>query len=211
MQHSSRIKTDVKLISKDNKYSSSSEDDDSTILAKLVKTKSSASVAEKKRFRKKAPETKGPDSDPDTDERMDNLELGIDKNIISVIHSSLANTGTSINRTKSDNGDQRQRKKRKASYDSGDGSRNKVPKIAPVDNDKFKEAKAYTEPEGDSDSCQDLEAKKKYLSALNILEKGEADAQKPKPHEIRTRSKTEEKRERLRVSKEPQVCNSHLN
>ncbi|KAL1490328.1 hypothetical protein ABEB36_013042 [Hypothenemus hampei] len=67
------------------------------------------------------------------------------------------------------------------------------------------------EPESEdstNDCVQDLEAKKKYLSALNILEKGEADAQKPKNNEIRTRSKTEEKRERIRTGKEPQNSNN---
>ncbi|XP_066256327.1 uncharacterized protein Zmynd8 isoform X3 [Euwallacea similis] len=55
------------------------------------------------------------------------------------------------------------------------------------------------EIEAGSSGLQDMEAKKKYLSALNIQEKGEAGVQKPKTHEIRTRSKTEEKRERFRV------------
>ncbi|XP_050306700.1 protein kinase C-binding protein 1 isoform X2 [Anthonomus grandis grandis] len=56
---------------------------------------------------------------------------------------------------------------------------------------------------------QELEAKKKYLSALNILEKGEIDIQKSaKSNEIRTRSKTEEKRERFRVSNEPEVVDN---
>uniref|UniRef100_A0AAR5PEM3 Protein kinase C-binding protein 1 n=1 Tax=Dendroctonus ponderosae TaxID=77166 RepID=A0AAR5PEM3_DENPD len=247
-------KTDAKLVSKESKYSSSSEDDDCTILARLVK--SNSSVAEGKRYKKKAAGKKTPDSDPDTDEHMANVELSIDKaNILNIIHGSLVNADTAIDQAKSDNEecsskntDQRQRKKRKASYDSSDGiieSRNKVLKIVPAENvvnqpndnhqidDKDEcdqsnlksskkpdfcrssptfskhnsthgtsadEAKTHTEPEGGSRGFQDLEAKRKYLSALNILEKGEADAQKPKTHEIRTRSKTEEKRERLRIS-----------
>ncbi|XP_066159159.1 uncharacterized protein Zmynd8 isoform X10 [Euwallacea fornicatus] len=65
-----------------------------------------------------------------------------------------------------------------------------------------------TEIEAGSSGLQDMEAKKKYLSALNIQEKGEAGVQKPKTHEIRTRSKTEEKRERFRVSNESQVVDN---
>ncbi|XP_066256343.1 uncharacterized protein Zmynd8 isoform X5 [Euwallacea similis] len=64
------------------------------------------------------------------------------------------------------------------------------------------------EIEAGSSGLQDMEAKKKYLSALNIQEKGEAGVQKPKTHEIRTRSKTEEKRERFRVSNESQVVDN---
>lgn len=78
-------------------------------------------------------------------------------------------------------------------------ARNSVYEVSPD------EIKSEPETEMEPSGIQDMEAKKKYLSALNILEKGEADAQKSKPNEIRTRSKTEEKRERFRVSNEPQV------
>ncbi|XP_063914614.1 MYND-type zinc finger-containing chromatin reader ZMYND8 isoform X2 [Zophobas morio] len=47
----------------------------------------------------------------------------------------------------------------------------------------------------DDDDVQYMEAKRQYLSALNISEKQKVPS-KPKAHEIRTRSKTEEKKSR---------------
>ncbi|KAJ8939928.1 hypothetical protein NQ318_007856 [Aromia moschata] len=58
-----------------------------------------------------------------------------------------------------------------------------------------------SEPETDEDfsESENLEAKRKYLSALNISEKVNDADKKLKANEIRTRSKTEEKKERFRI------------
>ncbi|XP_076269494.1 zinc finger MYND-type containing 8 isoform X2 [Rhynchophorus ferrugineus] len=61
------------------------------------------------------------------------------------------------------------------------------------------DVKSEADSESESLPTEELEAKKKYLSALNILEKSKT-SQKPKTNEIRTRSKTEEKREQLRIT-----------
>ncbi|KAG5896809.1 hypothetical protein JTB14_032053 [Gonioctena quinquepunctata] len=57
-----------------------------------------------------------------------------------------------------------------------------------------------SEPESDDDftEMENLEAKRKYLSALNISEKLE-DTDKNKANEIRTRAKAEEKREKCKI------------
>lgn len=67
------------------------------------------------------------------------------------------------------------------------------------------EIKSEPEPDTVAVPVQDLEAKKKYLSALNIQEKGAVDVQKTKSNEIRTRSKTEEKREKNRTGNDALV------
>lgn len=61
------------------------------------------------------------------------------------------------------------------------------------------EIKSEPDAETVAAPVQDLEAKKKYLSALNIQEKGAVDVPKTKSNAIRTRSKTEEKREKNRT------------
>lgn len=67
------------------------------------------------------------------------------------------------------------------------------------------EIKSEPDAETVAAPVQDLEAKKKYLSALNIQEKGAIDVQKTKSNEIRTRSKTEEKREKNRTGNDAQL------
>lgn len=66
------------------------------------------------------------------------------------------------------------------------------------------EIKSEPDAETVAAPVQDLEAKKKYLSALNIQEKGAVDVPKTKSNEIRTRSKTEEKREKNRTGNDAQ-------
>lgn len=62
------------------------------------------------------------------------------------------------------------------------------------------EIKSEPESESEVGNVLYMEAKKKYLSALNILEKSDQLTSKPKTNnEIRTRSKTEEKREQGRI------------
>ncbi|KAJ8980077.1 hypothetical protein NQ317_009433 [Molorchus minor] len=58
-----------------------------------------------------------------------------------------------------------------------------------------------SEPDTDDDfsESENLEAKRKYLSALNISEKISDAAKRLKANEIRTRSKTEEKKEKFRI------------
>ncbi|XP_044268661.1 protein kinase C-binding protein 1 isoform X2 [Tribolium madens] len=55
--------------------------------------------------------------------------------------------------------------------------------------------KSEVESDEDNSDVQYMEAKRQYLSALNISEKQKVPT-KPKAHEIRTRSKTEEKKSR---------------
>lgn len=60
------------------------------------------------------------------------------------------------------------------------------------------EIKSEQETDDEYSDTEYMEAKRKYLSALNISEKSK-ETTKEKLHEIRTRSKTEEKKERCRI------------
>lgn len=60
------------------------------------------------------------------------------------------------------------------------------------------EIKSEQESEGECSDIDYMEAKRKYLSALNISEK-QKETTKEKLNEIRTRSKTEEKKERSKI------------
>lgn len=78
------------------------------------------------------------------------------------------------------------------------GGKNKTKKLEPEENSsKEPPVKIKNEIESDEDNndVQYMEAKRQYLSALNISEKQKVPT-KPKAHEIRTRSKTEEKKSR---------------
>ncbi|KYB27503.1 MYND-type zinc finger-containing chromatin reader ZMYND8 isoform X1 [Tribolium castaneum] len=80
-----------------------------------------------------------------------------------------------------------------------DGKETKAKNPKPESDDKTSKEppiKIKSEIESDDDSdVQYMEAKRQYLSALNISEKQKVPT-KPKAHEIRTRSKTEEKKSR---------------
>jgi hypothetical protein len=78
-----------------------------------------------------------------------------------------------------------------------DGKETKSKKTESVSDKAAKEApmkiKSEVESDEDNSDVQYMEAKRQYLSALNISEKQKIPI-KPKAHEIRTRSKTEEKK-----------------
>nr|CAI5841507.1 unnamed protein product [Callosobruchus analis] len=96
--------------------------------------------------------------------------------------------GTSVNEAKQNYSANNQSKEESAS-----ASAESVQKMSTDD--------IKSEPESDEDSSdnENLAAKMKYLSALNISEKTRVvEKQAPKVNEIRTRSKAEEKREKYR-------------
>nr|CAI5841505.1 unnamed protein product [Callosobruchus analis] len=97
--------------------------------------------------------------------------------------------GTSVNEAKQNYSANNQSKEESAS-----ASAESVQKMSTDD--------IKSEPESDEDSSdnENLAAKMKYLSALNISEKTRVvEKQAPKVNEIRTRSKAEEKREKYRA------------
>ncbi|KAJ8933728.1 hypothetical protein NQ314_013858 [Rhamnusium bicolor] len=106
-------------------------------------------------------------------------------------------------------------KKRKLNSDENHDPQAKLVKVVPIEISSTpasslsrqssvqeiltEEIKSEPETDDDFSESENLEAKRKYLSALNISEKVNDAEKKLRANEIRTRSKTEEKREKFKV------------